>query len=53
MTTFTDSAGGAIYDYATGAFLGTYGTYSADDLHPQNGFGGKTSMTLDPATGLV
>jgi fibronectin-binding autotransporter adhesin len=53
MTTFTDSAGGAIYDYATGAFLGTYGTYSANDLHPQNGFGGKTSMSLDPDTGLV
>lgn len=51
FTTFADSAGGAIYSYATGAFLGNYGLDTT--LDAGNGFGGKTSMTVDPDTGLV
>lgn len=51
FTTFTDSAGGAIYSYETGALLGNYGLDTT--LEPGMGFGGKTSMTVDPETGLV
>lgn len=53
FTTFADSAAGAIYDYATGALVGEYGNYNAADIPPTNGFGGKSSMTVDATTGLV
>jgi autotransporter-associated beta strand protein len=51
FTTFADSAGGAIYSYATGSLMGNYGLNTT--LSAGNGFGGKSSMTVDPITGLV
>jgi autotransporter-associated beta strand protein len=53
FTTFADSAGGVIYDYATGAFVSEYGNYYPADINPTNGSGGKSSMTVDATTGMV